>query len=425
MKITQVLQFQNDEYGTSSSSWWQWGHGTRFDPSDFTGIQKIYFEVVGKANNAGGSGRVALYDVDTGQNITGSELTINQTSFTRVRSGDLSSVLSSAKTFLVNMIFDQGTGGITILAAKLIVQQDTNEANKKTMTLFPCISYYTWSLGSWTGHTVRGRVKPKIGSFDGTVVCKFGTFLYSLYGPTAYIRLYDLTAGAPVDGSELSTNSTSPVWLESGPITLVDGHIYYIQMKSASMFQDALAYSPCIRIYASGFTKIAAIVGATGEDHNVSGGGYVYQDGDTLFEPAYISAGTSLSYVIQQVLAVGQSGSWAFNHRAYNKTADAAIAGTTHAQSGSSQLGTVVEDAVTMPSVESSIVLQSDFTSSDDYLGPGLIVALMEEALPSGLSLPANPMQPSGYHCFMNQFLRNVLAGLVPLKTPDGVNKCW
>lgn len=43
---------------------------------------------------------------------------------------------------------------------------------------------------------------------------------------------------------------------------------------------------------------------------------------------------------------------------------------------------------------------------------------------------PAPPLemkivQYSGYHAFMSQFIKNSRAGNIPLKTPDGINKCW
>ena len=39
--------------------------------------------------------------------------------------------------------------------------------------------------------------------------------------------------------------------------------------------------------------------------------------------------------------------------------------------------------------------------------------------------LPAKRDMPSGYHCFISQFVRNLRAGYIPLETPDGVNRCW
>ena len=38
---------------------------------------------------------------------------------------------------------------------------------------------------------------------------------------------------------------------------------------------------------------------------------------------------------------------------------------------------------------------------------------------------PPDATQPSGYHCFMSQFLRNIIDNKIPWLTPDFANKCW
>ena len=47
-------------------------------------------------------------------------------------------------------------------------------------------------------------------------------------------QLYDITAGAAVAGSEITTTSTLPVRVRSGGIVLVNGHEYKIQLRSTN-----------------------------------------------------------------------------------------------------------------------------------------------------------------------------------------------
>jgi hypothetical protein len=60
----------------------------------------------------------------------------------------------------------------------------------------------------------------------------FYAVLWATVG-TVFVRLWDETAGAEVSGSVLSSASATPVELESGPLTLSDGHVYRGQKGQA------------------------------------------------------------------------------------------------------------------------------------------------------------------------------------------------
>lgn len=47
---------------------------------------------------------------------------------------------------------------------------------------------------------------------------------------TVTAQLYDETGGTVVAGSNLTTASSSLVWLESAPLALADGHDYCVQV---------------------------------------------------------------------------------------------------------------------------------------------------------------------------------------------------
>ena len=61
-----------------------------------------------------------------------------------------------------------------------------------------------------------------------------------------------------------------------------------------------------------------------------------------------------------------------------------------------------------------------DYTDNPEFAA-SLIIDYGKEVL----YLSPDPSKPTGYHCFMSQFVKNCLRGYIPLKTPDGVNRCW
>jgi len=68
--------------------------------------------------------------------------------------------------------------------------------------------------------------------FDGTLTYYFEAVCHAPDGKAIEVRLYDKTAGAPVAGSLVSTNSTEPVRLRSGAITLTAEHEYIVQIRT-------------------------------------------------------------------------------------------------------------------------------------------------------------------------------------------------
>jgi len=112
------------------------------------------------------------------------------------------------------------------------------------------------------------------------------------------------------------------------------------------------------------------------------------------------------------------------NLRLYNITAAAAVVGTEHEITYAGDVWTLLTDNLTIPEADSELELQYDFWSI--YLhGPACIVAIQQENFGVVTYLPADPLQPTGYHCFMSQYVKNALAGNIPMLTPDGVNRCW
>ena len=71
-------------------------------------------------------------------------------------------------------------------------------------------------------------------------------------------------------------------------------------------------------------------------------------------------------------------------------------------------------------------ITKSGVCSPDEGTDFIFYVYTEEPAPPAGgESLPADTQKPTGYNCFISQFVKNMLAGFIPLKNPDGSEKCW
>jgi hypothetical protein len=110
--------------------------------------------------------------------------------------------------------------------------------------------------------------------------------------------------------------------------------------------------------------------------------------------------------------------------RFYDVTTSTEIAGTsiTRTPAGISDEFEIVTP--TMPTADDLIAFQQKASQNFDT-GWGHVVALQRENLPTITSISPDPTMPTGYHCFISQFVKNMIAGNIPFKTPDGVNRCW
>jgi hypothetical protein len=308
--------------------------------------------------------------------------------------------------------------------SRLIIKQDTSLANRKTVTYVPLGIYCSDFYGSWNSIETFHQRKIKVDDYDGTKKFTLQMYLWSPTEGTAQGRLYDITAAAEVAGSLVETNSPTPVLLESAELTLDATHEYQFEVKAPGYYFSAYAYNPQLKITQSGFTKTASIPIQFGMYKNYPAGTYLNQFGQAKYEPDDISAEDGITYQMQCRWKFQEYSEHTVHARVYDITHAAAIAGTTHEEVRSAPADGVYEDTPTMPDTEANIINQID-QAADYETDWYMLFAMQEEALPAAPSLPADPSQPSGYHCFMNQWLRNIISGHIPLKTPDGVNQCW
>ncbi len=116
-------------------------------------------------------------------------------------------------------------------------------------------SSYTGTANTYVpGYNVQTRLN--IADFDGTVTVYFEADIYNAgsAGQTTYCQLYNLTDGATISGSEVTTtaNSGQAIRNRSGAITLSGDKDYIVQMKHSNTTTAAEIYGARIIVVQSG-----------------------------------------------------------------------------------------------------------------------------------------------------------------------------
>ena len=191
---TQILHQQvNQPITAATNSYASQYFRTRFNPnlestqSSFGGGSFSYaFEATLKTS--AGTGYAQLYDTSASSAISGSEVSTSSTSYSRVRSSDITTNLPS---------FPTTTAAHTM---------DTQAKNSTTDTTSVSTSSLVVNV----------------------------TNLSTAGGAIAYADLYDLTANATVQNSEVQNATSNWTRSRSGSIVLTDGHQYLARIKSGN-----------------------------------------------------------------------------------------------------------------------------------------------------------------------------------------------
>ena len=424
MKIVQQINLESAQVSSESATFELLNERIYWDPANYTGIVGIYFQVNTKYIWGAAEGEIELYDITNSQTIA--TVTINEENWTRHLSADIQASLTEAKILGLRMKRTSGSdfNAPATLSASLIVIQDDSTASRKTAMYYVGFNYYeTSSFASWASNSAYQFI-PKISDCDGTVKVTIEAYLKAASGGQAMLRLYDLTTAEAVSGSEVTTNETSYIRAESGELTLNSSHKYTFQCKSGVNGKYAYIATPVLKIVCSGFNKVASLCIVSGLGTNEAASGWSDFTSKEYFFRGYIDGTDSLTFGLGLCWYNYVAGHNEWNQRLYNITAAEAVTGTTEAKAIDTSQADIDYLTPTMPPDYSEIVGQAD-SAALDSLGPFYIYAFQQENLPSTPNFPADPTQPTGYHCFMSQFIRNMLAGYIPLLTPDGVNKCW
>lgn len=399
-------------------SWWN------YYTSRYSGVQAIYFTATAQMSDPDGVGYIELYHMKIEDAIA----TFSPTGTTKKTyiSADIKEYFDDNKPMVVRakMSPEADYGDMYLWNASIIIVQDDD-----TETIVTTSQYYlpsdvtTTTSNSWQ-YMENAYITPKVGYGDGTEEWYFEVYQYTASGGTSAVRLYDLTAGAAVAGSEVKTTETDWVITTSGALTLVDGHNYIVQIRNETSGKTAYACAGHLICKQSGFTKCVSLPLQYGwyREEGLAGSN-IRQIGQWL--GAKISAGT-ISYRQRWYdnLEFGTEDDGC-NYKLRNETAGADIEGSTvNAAWQETALHYHGNLTPTMPTTDVEVAM---YTDSQYSYGPRLVVieATMEPAPPTYPYIPVDITKPSGYHAFISNYLANVALNYRPLATPDAVNRLY
>lgn len=187
--------------------------------------------------NGGGFGRCQLYNSTQGAAVSGSEVTASSfggTTYNLKISNDIKAQLADGDILYPQYRVLSGNTSIQYRGAWLMfIQKGTI---KKTVTYIQVgDNFFNSSIAREV--TNRKRWAHTSGDYDGTVTYLFDTTGSSFGGATARIRLRDMTAAA--DSIEVTTASTSDIYLSGTPTGLVDGNELSVTCISDNPILDA------------------------------------------------------------------------------------------------------------------------------------------------------------------------------------------
>jgi hypothetical protein len=395
-----------------------------FDPADYTGVTHIYFATSSNVDNVAVTGKVELYNVETGATI--SQIAVTQTTQNFLKSTDCKANLTTKQLLGIRIYLDGASGAhyINGLYNQLIIEQDDSTTSRKTMSSVHASDYFStnYTGGYLSDNTSRIRVLPNL--TDGFKTLKLEGYMKADAGGNADVILFDVTGNVAVDGAHFTSMSTTWVRVITANLVLDPTHVY--QMRAKSLVVGKYGYSTCFRLNlrTGGFETIVSIPWEIGFGYQFDWISPYYQPAKMLFERTKITAPDGLTFKFL--------GGWF----TFYPPPVPYIAGFKDDDAGT------YFDGLYWHRTDSDEyyfdVALSDISpsASDHYLGltdsiahivphDVMVLAIQTENLPIPPHVTPNPNMPTGYHCFMSQFIKSLFAGFVPLKTPDGMNRCW
>lgn len=111
----------------------------------------------------------------------------------------------------------------------------------KTTTYIPFSSSFSTTSTSWVDATGNETYVDLKNNYSADAYVTFEANIRATGGGEVHARLFDSTHGIAVDGSEVSTTSTSSVLVSSGKLNLWSGNnLYRVQIKSLNSFTVTL-----------------------------------------------------------------------------------------------------------------------------------------------------------------------------------------
>ncbi len=394
-----------------------------FDPTKFTGVTQILFRLSAGISAPSTEAVIELYDLDTLDII--STITVSGGISWRTSSDITSSIGASARKLGIRCKNSAGTltQAQTASMLQLLIYQDDDNASRKTETRFPVL--HESNQGAIV--TMTNLTAPMVWDFltgiDGTVTIKLeGSFFASL-SRTIDIDIYDYTANAIVANSAIQVTATVATYGISGSLTLDPTHSYCVRGKLSSA-GASLETGPCwLVVQQSVYQKVnPVLLNLYGVDNEEEASWYTASYSNK-FNKTGLQADDSIEYHFLNIWSCNKV-SGDPGQRLYNQTDAALVTGTEHHSASTGGVDQFHDDVITAPDDADIVVLQT--YGREAFSWPlHFIYAIMTENFPAAPYLTPDSTQPTGYHCFISNFVKNSLAGYVPLLTPDGVNKVW
>lgn len=115
--------------------------------------------------------------------------------------------------------------------------QTTTSSTTKTTTYIPFSSSFSTTSTDWVTATGNETYIDLKNNYSSNAYVTFEASIRTNPGGEIFARLYDSTHGIAVDGSEISTASTSSLLVSSGKLNLWSGNnLYKVQIKSLNSF---------------------------------------------------------------------------------------------------------------------------------------------------------------------------------------------
>ncbi len=235
VKILKIIQLLTKSSTTTSTSYVLPDDRRKilWEAAAYGGTVEVYFEADLKSSNASSTAYAALY-TSGGSVVSGSEVSVTGTVYSRQRSGNIFAKLANATEYEIRLKSSSGSRTTTARPnARLIIVQSDAASISATQTDIDL------AASSRTFGTVYTSAGPRFiwdaDNWDGTQNIYFEACCRSsATSTTAYVCLYDLTASAMVSNSEVSSTGTGYVnrVRSASTITLVDGHEYEVRLKS-------------------------------------------------------------------------------------------------------------------------------------------------------------------------------------------------
>jgi len=201
-----------------------------YDTNKFSGTESIYFEATLHSDSQEDTVSAQLLrctsvsDCSGGTAVTGSEITTNSTSYTRVRSGNIFSNMTDDANYAVQIKTSAGTADL--INAKVINVQDGGGTG---LTDVEVVHQFINTLSTQATATYTDKDYNSLfdtGNFGVKPVIYYEASLKVNTSSTAYNRLKDELSGTAITGSEVTTTNTS-----------------YTRVRSASDLRDNLYYN--------------------------------------------------------------------------------------------------------------------------------------------------------------------------------------